>query len=616
MNRITEGRIFRTGRVWAAIAWSRPKILDLAPRRGWLLATAAAGVLLSGACTSAQLAEAPTGDEFAFLGVEEPLSGEAVAIGDSFVGNYLAGRHAQTVREGDAAITYFRNALSKDPDNSALKLRTGILLVSEGMIAEAIPLLRSLDESESQNSIVDMVLAIFDAGEGNFAASNDRLGAMAENGINQFVGPLLQAWTAAGAGDTAAAIDILKGVRDTNGAEVLHDLHAALIYDLAGQETEALQAFEAALGGERASYGAVTLFGEFLERSGRTDRARELYGKFQADHPDSDLLSPAVARIDAGGAPPQQVKSAADGLAQAVFDLAGVFRQQNAREMSLIFGRLALWLRPNFPPAQILVGDILEASERPAAANAVYEAIDRASPFSWSARLRLALNLDDLDQADAAMEHLREMAAERLVDPQPLITLGNILRTRESYAEAVESYDQAIDRIGSLEKRHWSLLYSRGMALERSKQWPRAEADFLKALEFEPEQPYVLNYLGYSWVDQGLHLDRAMQMIEKAVDLRPNDGYIVDSLGWAHYRLGNLQDAVRDLERAVELRPEDPIINDHLGDAYWRVGRKREAHFQWLRSRNLEPEPDLAATLEEKLKRGLTEKKVGPGQGG
>src|SRR5690606_33991930 len=144
----------------------------------------------------------------------------------------------------------------------------------------------------------------------------------------------------------------------------------------------------------------------------------------------------------------------------------------------------------------------------------------------------------------------------------------------------------------------WTLFYFRGIAYERAKQWDKAEADLLQALALFPEQPHVLNYLGYSWVDQGMHLDEAMDMIARAVELRPNDGYIVDSLGWAHYRLGNYEEAVRELERAVELRPEDPVINDHLGDAYWKVGRRLEARFQWAHARDLDPEPDA---LEEIL---------------
>jgi Flp pilus assembly protein TadD len=162
-----------------------------------------------------------------------------------------------------------------------------------------------------------------------------------------------------------------------------------------------------------------------------------------------------------------------------------------------------------------------------------------------------------------------------------------------------------VGRIGELERRHWSLLYARGIALERSKKWNRAEADFLRALEFEPEQPYVLNYLGYSWVEKGINLKKALAMIRKAVELRPNDGYIVDSLGWGLYQLGKMDEAVRELERAVELRAEDPIINDHLGDAYWQVGRRQEARFQWSRALSLDPDPELIGVIQAKLKKGM-----------
>lgn len=183
--------------------------------------------------------------------------------------------------------------------------------------------------------------------------------------------------------------------------------------------------------------------------------------------------------------------------------------------------------------------------------------------------------------------------------------MGDLLRGKERFAEAVVAYDKAMARIGAVEPRHWALLYSRGIALERSKQWPRAEADFLKALELNPDQPYVLNYLGYSWVEHGIHLDKALTMIETAVKLRPEDGYIVDSMGWVLFRLGRYAEAVPHLERAVELRPSDPTINDHLGDAYWRVGRENEARFQWDRALVLKPSPEEAREIQTKLKRGL-----------
>jgi Flp pilus assembly protein TadD len=302
------------------------------------------------------------------------------------------------------------------------------------------------------------------------------------------------------------------------------------------------------------------------------------------------------------------IRTVQDGLAEGLFDLASSLRQQNVRETALIFGRMSLYLKPDFPENQILVANMLERSNRHERANDIYRAINRASPLSWSVRLRLAGNLDRLGRTGEAIEYLKSMAEENSASPDPLIDLGDILRGKERYEEAVKVYDQAFARIPSLQPRHWSLLYARGIALERSKQWQRGEKDFLKALEYQPDQPYVLNYLGYSWVEKGLHLDRAQAMIRKAVKLRPNDGYIVDSLGWVLYQLEDFSGAVKQLERAVELRAEDPVINDHLGDAYWNVGRKQEARFQWRRALSFEPEEEFIDSIKKKITDGLPDK--------
>jgi tetratricopeptide (TPR) repeat protein len=193
-------------------------------------------------------------------------------------------------------------------------------------------------------------------------------------------------------------------------------------------------------------------------------------------------------------------------------------------------------------------------------------------------------------------------SSERL---QALDALGNILRSRKQYADAVDVYNRAIAMIGKPDRRHWGYYYARGTSYERLKNWPPAEADLKKALELFPDQPLVLNYLGYSWIDQGLHLDDGMRLIERAVSVKPDDGYIVDSLGWAHYKRGNYAEAVRYLERAVELRPDDAVLNDHLGDALWKVGRVREARFQWDQSLSLKPEPEDALKTRRKLEEGL-----------
>ncbi len=199
----------------------------------------------------------------------------------------------------------------------------------------------------------------------------------------------------------------------------------------------------------------------------------------------------------------------------------------------------------------------------------------------------------------------QQVIADNPKDTEAIIELGNIQRGRKDFAGCADTYSKAIDTVPNPEKSNWVMFYFRGICYERSHQWPAAEADMKKALELYPDQPLVLNYLGYSWVDQGMHLDEGMDMIRKAVEQRPDDGYIVNSLGWAYFRTGNYDDAVKNLERAVELKPEDPTINDHLGDAYWRVGRTLEAHFQWSHAKDLKPEPEDLPKIEAKLKDGL-----------
>jgi Flp pilus assembly protein TadD len=276
-------------------------------------------------------------------------------------------------------------------------------------------------------------------------------------------------------------------------------------------------------------------------------------------------------------------------------------------DASLIYARLALELEPDFSLAQLLAGEIRDDQGRTADALALYNAVGPQSPLYWSARLRAALALDQLDKTDEAEAMLKTLATQRPNSIEPLVELGDVYRGHEKYEDAATAYDQAIARQKSGDANSWRLYYDRGVSLERSGRWPLAEADLKHALELAPQEPLVLNYLGYSWIDKGENLSDALKMIERAVELRPNDGYIVDSLGWAYYRLGDLAKATQYLERAIELMPEDPTINDHLGDVYWKVGRKLEARFQWTHARDLKPDPDELEKIEQKLKVGLAE---------
>jgi Flp pilus assembly protein TadD len=226
-------------------------------------------------------------------------------------------------------------------------------------------------------------------------------------------------------------------------------------------------------------------------------------------------------------------------------------------------------------------------------------------PEALEAEIGRAEAMQAAGRIDESITALRGTVAAHPRWIEGYTSLGDMLRRDEQFAEAGKAYDGALALVPHPERRHWPLFYQRAITFERSDQWPRAEADFMKALELEPDQPLVLNYLGYSWVEMGENLAEAQAMIEKAVEQRPEDGYIVDSLGWVLFRLGDFDGAVEHLETAVELKPVDPVINDHFGDALWMVGRQTEARFQWKRSLSFEPEADAATRIHRKLAVGL-----------
>lgn len=524
----------------------------------------------------------------------------------SLSGLYLAGRHAQIERDSGSAADYLLDALALAPTEPALLRRTFAVLASDGRMEQAFDLAERLQVVDPGAVLTHYILWLRDAKAGNWAAALAQLDGAPTDGIRRFVEPVLAAWALAGDGKPDEAVASLSELGLIGGAEALRDLTAAQIMDLADRPDEALALYRQVVDGPSGlSARLAQMLGALLERDGQTDEARAIYDRYVTENPRSVLLQPTIERFLSGAPPVAVLTSPHDGAAEGLFSIAGALRQQRAAETALVLSRMALHLNPTLDVAQILTAEILESMDRRGDANAVYATISPASPLHISAELRMVENLDLLGRTDDAIARLDALAARLVDDPTPLVNKGNILRRAERFDEAVVAYDAAFDRVPSIQAHHWSMLYARGIALERTQQWDRAEADFLKALEFQPDQPYVLNYLGYSWVDRGENLERAKDMIRTAVDLRPTDGYIVDSLGWVHYQLGEFEAAVRELERAVELRPQDPVINDHLGDAFWRVGRQFEARFQWRRALSLDPEPDVAEQIRGKLKKGL-----------
>lgn len=525
---------------------------------------------------------------------------------DSASGKYLAGRFARHTRDYKAAAVFLSDVLDKDGENRLVRRQVLFSLAAAGKMDEALALSEKILKFDKASPVPNLIKTIAQIRDGKFSEVAKRLKSTPRRGMNTFTVPLLTAWIHAASQDFEAAHEALKPLEKISAFAGIRHLHSALLFDLADDNEKAEQSYKAALEAAN-SLPVVLAYGQFLERVNRGDDARAVYEKFSDDGEPSVSIEAAYARIDRGEKPLAMISSPRDGIAEVLFNMAGTLGRSRSVDLALIYGQLALWLKPDFPLARILMGDLLEVLERPEDSLAMFKGVDKTSPHSWTARLRQTSILNSLKRNDEAVEILEQMAAEKPARSDAIIRLGDLLRSEKRFEEAAEAYTRAIKRAGDLKTGDWSLLYSRGIAYERSDQWPKAEKDFLRALELSPKQPFVLNYLGYSWVDQGLNLERAKEMIEEAVRLRPRDGYIVDSLGWVLYRLGDYRGAVLQLERAVVLRPQDPTINDHLGDAYWRVGRRMEARFQWRRALSLDPEKDQIPVIEKKLNRGLAD---------
>ena len=526
--------------------------------------------------------------------------------GESALGSYLAGRSARFGRDTAAAADYFDLALEEDPENQTLLQRTFMLMLEEGRMARAVELAELRTQTNPRAVMAQMVLAIDDIRDGRLDVGERRLDQPQRTGFAVLLRPLLLAWLAAGKDDVETAMASLDGLSDRAAFAAFKSYHSALIYDYLDRPAEAEAAYIETRGGGAANATRVVLaYGSFLHRQDRADEARTLFEDYLTRVPENPVIEAALADIEAGRGVNPPVQTVEQGIAEAFYGAAGALARARAGNAAKVYVQLALYMRPDLDSGHMLLGEIFENDERWAEAIAVYKAIPRSSAYSWDSRLRTATSLNRLDRVDEAVELLRSMVDERPADTGAPIALADILRTHERYEEATVEYDRAIARTGDLQERHWALLYTRGIARERSSDWDLAEADFLRALELRPDQPLVLNYLGYSWVERAKNLDEARRMIEKAVEQRPNDGYIVDSLGWVLFRMGEFDAAVRHLERAVELRPEDPTINEHLGDAYWQVGRRLEARFQWRHALALDPDEAQIPVIKNKLDEGL-----------
>lgn len=328
-----------------------------------------------------------------------------------------------------------------------------------------------------------------------------------------------------------------------------------------------------------------------------------MYLKFAEESKDDLIVENELKRIEKKIVPNKLINNLEDAISELYTTIASTFRSDFTYDFSIIYSNLSLFLKNDFEVGQLYLAELLENQEKLVEANNIYKKISPSSNFFWHSKLKTARNIELLGESDKSILLLKQMSNEKKDRYDSLKLLGDIYRNNEKYKDAIKFYDQAILRIKEIEKHHWELLYSRGISLERDKQWELAEKDLVQVLKLVPNQPDVLNYLGYSWIEQRINLEKAKNYIIKAVNLKPRDPYIVDSLGWAYFRLNDYNKAVEELERAVSIKPTDPIINDHLGDAYYKVERKLEALYQWKKAIEFKPNKELEKKIQDKIKK-------------
>ncbi len=529
------------------------------------------------------------------------------AAASSLSGAYLAAMQADFRDDYPEAAAYYEQALALDPDNIGLLTNAVVSLMAMGDVAAARPLADRLDKADPGNQVAALVRLGDTLAAGDFAQAATILDA-AKTSLNPLLQGLLAGWIEVGRDDFAAAKVKFEALTGNDALTAYGQYHEALALALAG---DFVSAETILAGGDKGplhlNRSAIVAHAEILAQLDRDEEAIKIIDEALAGGvPDAPLVA-LRTRLAAGeDVPFDQITSAKDGVAETFLTLADALNTDQSQRVALVHARIAEEVRPDLVEAKLLAAEILESEDQFALATEALADVPETSPWFVTTEIRRANTQRSAGDPEAGLATLVALAATHGDQIEVESALGDAQRMAENFPEAVAAYTRAIALAGEPKPAHWPLYYTRGISNERAGNWPAAEADFREALAIQPDQPLVLNYLGYSLVEKHEDLDEALAMIEKATKAEPEDGYITDSLGWVLYRLGRYQEAVKPMLRAVELTPDDPIINDHLGDVLWMVGRKREAEFQWRRALSFGPAEDLDMDrVRQKLDVGL-----------
>ncbi len=532
-----------------------------------------------------------------------PISARAQAESQD-AGAYLAARFAGNNSDYRAAADWFSRALVADPTNPVLLESAVIATIALGEFPRAAELARLLMQTGSKSQVGQIaILADQAQAEGFEAILRD---GTAGASVGALPDGLISAWSMLGNGDTTDALASFDALANVEGMNAFALYHKALALASTGDFEGADAILSGRVSGPmQLMRRGVIAHAQVLSQLERNKDAADLLDRTVGAGGDP-LIDALRAKLAANETLPFDItRNAKDGIAEVFFSIATAMSGEAEAGFTLVHARVAAYLRPDHTDALLMTAALLENQAQWELASSTYALIAPADPAYHVAEIGRAEALYATGKAEAAIEVLQGLARSNSGVLGVHLALGDALRRAEKFADAVLSYDAAIALIQKPDPRHWVLYYSRAVCKERSNDWPGAEADFRQALALQPDQPQVLNYLGYSYLDRHENLDEALDLIKRAVAAEPESGYIIDSLAWALYRLGRYDEALAPMEKASLLEPVDPVVTDHLGDVYWAVGRKLEAAFQWHRAASFGPAEKDAARIKLKLEVGL-----------
>lgn len=546
-----------------------------------------------------------------FINLPEYQSKYAYIQQDSMYGNYLAGRVAHIRQDYNNASRYYVKSLEKGLVNEDLLGKTYIILASQGRIDEAIKYANMAKQQGDKNNFIDVISSVHSFKHGNYQEAREKLNNVQEKTYKDIIAPLFNAWSYVGEKNYDKAIAEADKLSKTAEIKTVYHLHKGMIAEYFEKTEEAQKNYNAIINDKNRdiSFRALQIITNFLVRQKEKKKAENLIATYYGTSNIKEMLSSLNKKIkESDSSTPMLVNSANMGVAEVFLEIALLFKSVPAGyDYAQMYMAISEYFNPNNDVTKIAMADIYEERLMYKDANKYYDSVSSKSEMFYPAQIKKANNLSEEKKYEDATRVLKKLLKDNPKNFQVLFNLADVLRISNNQIDAIKYYNEALDSIFYESEKYWPVYYALAVSYDKNHEWAKAEGSLEKALKLSNRHPQVLNYLGYSWLKYDMNTDKATSMILEAYEKEPNDGVIMDSLGWVYFRTGDYKNAIFYLEKASELNPQNAVISDHLGDAYWLDGRKNEAVFLWKRAlKQKEDNEELdTRSVKSKIQNGL-----------